>query len=153
MSKFHRTAISRRAPSLPMRDHEEAGRLWTHYNSDSPIVGLDYGSGRGFDAEYFDLDQYEPNSPGHSETPASGEYSTVFCNYVLNVVPPEDVQGILDDIMRCLDPDGIAWISVRDDKWPESVDCVTQWNHDLVQWGLIECQGRPGSYRLYAMTK
>jgi hypothetical protein len=44
---------------------------------------LDYGCGRGFDAEYYGMDKYDPHYA--PEFPKI-KFDTITCNYVLNVV-------------------------------------------------------------------
>jgi 2-polyprenyl-3-methyl-5-hydroxy-6-metoxy-1,4-benzoquinol methylase len=100
----HRTAISRKKPSLPARLLSEMGLLKGRV--------LDYGCGRGKDAEYFGLEKWDPHfSP---ERP-KGRFDTVMCNYVLCVTPFEEEANILQDIQRYLTPEGTAYISIRND--------------------------------------
>jgi len=84
--------------------------------SDGLIVGrmLDYGCGQGFDADYYDMDSYDPYfAPNMPE----GKFDTITCNYVLNVIEqPEARIRILQDIQGRLRDVGIAYITVRDDK-------------------------------------
>lgn len=98
--------MSRRKPSLPMLELQKRGLL----------VGrmLDYGAGRGFDADHFGMEKYDPTywpeHPGPNDV-----FDTIVCNYVLNVVPPEAEDEILADIEELLAPGGTAYITVRRD--------------------------------------
>lgn len=105
--QYGKTAIARKTISAPMK--------WLHNNNFLNNLGdsIDFGCGRGFDAEYFNMEKYDPYH--HPITP-TGKYDTVTCNYVLNVVEPEEVQSIIDQIKALLKPTGKAYISVRRDK-------------------------------------
>ncbi len=80
------TAISRRALSAPMKISIQLA------DEKRPLDQsrcLDFGSGRGFDAHTLDFESYDPNW-GPTELP-SGVFDFIFCNYVLNVIPPRGV--------------------------------------------------------------
>ena len=51
----YKTAITRKKPSLPMRWLAKEGLI------PSRIDTLDYGCGKGFDADYFGMDKYDPH--------------------------------------------------------------------------------------------
>jgi len=102
--KSHLTAISRKKPSLPMRELHLQNRF----------IGscLDYGCGKGFDADYFKFDKYDPF---YFPKEINQKYDTITCNYVLNVVS-KSVEGcIIDKIVKLLKPGGKAYFSVRRD--------------------------------------
>jgi len=106
MSKAHLTAIARKSPSAPMK--------WLAAND--RIVGraLDYGCGRGYDADAYGMESYDPH---YQPFLPVGPFETVTCNYVLNVV--ETVVGrlqVLQAIQYNLTPTGKAYITVRNDK-------------------------------------
>lgn len=103
---YGKTAISRKTPSLPMR--------WLHKNGllDGKRM-LDFGSGRGFDAFYFSMEEYDPH---HYPEKPRGTFDVITCNYVLNVVEPSEVPQILSEIRSLLKEDGVAYVSVRRDK-------------------------------------
>ena len=98
----HLTAIHRSKPSAPA----------TRLNNAGLIKGrcMDYGCGWGRDAEDFGMDKYDtwffPRKP-------RGLYDTILCTYVLNVVPVEQQEGILESIRGLLKPGGSAYITVR----------------------------------------
>jgi hypothetical protein len=99
-----KTAMGRKKPSLPMQELKKRGLLTGRM--------LDYGAGRGFDADHFGMEKYDPTywpkRPDH-------RFDTITCNYVLNVVPPEAEDEILADIEELLEPGGTAYITVRRD--------------------------------------
>ena len=106
MSKAHLTAIARKAPSKPVQRLKATGA----------IVGktLDYGCGRGVDADWLGCDGYDPHY--RPERPV-GTFETIVCNYVLNVIVSESERlAVLRDIQALLDDDGFAYITVRNDR-------------------------------------
>ena len=100
----HKTAITRNKPSVPMRHLDKAGLL----------VGkmLDYGCGKGFDADHFDMDKYDPH---YSPIKVDGEYNTITCNYVFNVIDPDKEEELIEEIYKLLNANGTAYITVRRD--------------------------------------
>ena len=100
----HKTARSRKRPSVPVRwlaqRHLLVGRL------------LDFGCGRGTDADAFDMARYDPFwSPQKPE----GVYDTIVCVYVLNVVSEASQKEALNDIRALLADGGRAYVVVRRD--------------------------------------
>jgi 2-polyprenyl-3-methyl-5-hydroxy-6-metoxy-1,4-benzoquinol methylase len=104
LQNSHRTAITRKLPSVPAR--------WLH--KEGLLIGdcLDYGCGKGFDADYFRLDSYDPY---YRNIRPSKTYDTIICIYVLNVVEEQEREEILRDIYSLLKPSGKAYIVVRRD--------------------------------------
>ena len=100
----HKTAITRKNPSVPMRNLDKKGLLTGKM--------LDYGCGKGFDAIHFEMDSYDPHF--YPDLPA-GQFDTITCNYVLNVVDEDQVKGILIKISNLLNNGGNAYITVRRD--------------------------------------
>jgi len=106
MSNEHKTAISRKVLSKPMR----------FLQSIKAIQGrsLDYGCGKGQCADKLGMDKFDPFFQPEEPT---GEYDTITNNYVLNVVESkEERKNILNKIKSLLTNKGIAYISVRNDK-------------------------------------
>jgi len=102
----HRTAIARRALSGPARFLAGAGLITGR--------ALDYGCGRGTDAQRLGIDGYDPH--WRPEQPA-GRYDTILCSFVLNVIPDEDTRAlVLQRIRDLLAPGGIAYVTVRNDR-------------------------------------
>lgn len=100
----HRTAIVRKTLSAPTKYLEARGKL----------VGrvLDYGCGRGFDADTLDIEAFDPYY--RPERP-DGQFDTIICNYVLNVIEDAEVAAVLSAIHFLLLSGGIAYIAVRRD--------------------------------------
>lgn len=108
MNNRHRTAITRKKPSKPMAILENLGQFVNYH------AKLDYGCGKGFDADHFGMAKYDPYF--FPDKPAR-VFDTITCNYVLNVIPDqaERVQ-VLKDIQSLLaDNNSLAFISVRRD--------------------------------------
>ena len=103
-TKAHITAISRKNPSVPMRNLDKKGLL----------VGkmLDYGCGRGFDAEHFKMDKYDPH---YAPQEPKDKYDTITCNYVLNVLEEEEMHEVIHKLTTLLNKDGKVYITVRRD--------------------------------------
>ena len=104
-SKSHNTAIARKKPSVPMRHLAKIGFLENGRK-------LDYGCGRGFDADFFHMDRYDPH---YSPAKPTKKYDIITCNYVLNVVSEFDGANILQEIKGLLKAEGTAYITVRRD--------------------------------------
>jgi hypothetical protein len=101
----HRTAISRRTLSLPMRELLDHGHLKGRL--------LDYGCGRGNDADTIGADKYDPH---WAPAEPVGPYDTVTCLYVLNVLPrAAERREVVQRIRALLAPGGTGWIAVRND--------------------------------------
>lgn len=106
MSKPHLTAIARKKPSVPMRQLDAKGLLTGRM--------LDYGCGKGMDAETYGMDKYDPH---YSPELVYGPYDTITCNYVLNVIADAQERTlVLENIRDLLADGGRAYITVRDDK-------------------------------------
>ncbi len=105
----HLTAIERTSMSFPTR--------WL--NKRSLLKGdiLDYGCGFGFDTE--DLQKMGFNIVGYDnyyrpEYPQK-KFDTIICNYVLNVLEPNEQAEVLMSVSELLKPTGKAYFSVRRD--------------------------------------
>ena len=105
MNKPHLTAIKRKALSLPFRYLQEH----------SLLVGrvLDFGCGHGFDCDALGIEGYDPYWRPEKPT---GTFDTIVCNYVLNVLEPDQWQAVIDEISGLQSKGGIAYITVRTDK-------------------------------------
>ena len=100
----YRTAIKRNKLSAPMRHLSK--RI-------SFKKALDYGCGKGDDAEALGMDKYDPHFfPWFKRN----QYKLITCNYVLNVIPSPTVRNnVILHIKSLLDPNGKAFITVRRD--------------------------------------
>lgn len=105
-NKSHLTAMSRRSPSRPMKLLDGAGMLQGEV--------LDYGSGRGYDADYYEVDSYDPYFRPNSEV-FLNKYNTITCNYVLNVIDEKTGKEVVGKIIKMLHRGGSAYITVRRD--------------------------------------
>lgn len=128
MTNSYKTAIQRKNLSTPMKFLLDEGLL-------NGQRMLDYGCGRGTDVDILvsvlrieSMDKYDPywtsgffiqrfhDGLQVNRNRRQVRYDLVTCNYVLNVLPKEEWQEVLDAIHDCLDDNGIAYISVRNDK-------------------------------------
>lgn len=118
------TAISRKNLSAPVR--------WL--KSKDLIKGrvLDYGSGRGFDADELDADRYDPY--WHPTKP-KGKFDTIICNYVLNVVDEAAQESILRELKSYLRKGGKAYITVRRDMKGNKASKI-DW--DVQRWVVLD---------------
>lgn len=135
------TAITRKAVSAPVRWLQKQDLLKGRI--------LDYGSGRGFDADALDADRYDPY--WHPTRPR-GKFDTIICNYVLNVVDEETQNNIIEDIRGLLKKGGVAYISVRRDmkgKRAKKVD----W--DVQRWIDLDLPSirKTADYEMYRIEK
>jgi 2-polyprenyl-3-methyl-5-hydroxy-6-metoxy-1,4-benzoquinol methylase len=74
---------------------------------------LDFGCGRGIDAEQYGLHRYDPYFyPVH---PRKHFFDTVICIYVLNVITETEQEATIAEICSLLRPDGKAYFAVRRD--------------------------------------
>ena len=104
----YKTAISRKAPSAPMK--------WLDANGKLLGKKLDYGCGKGYDAETFGMEKYDPHFFKCDDF-CAGEFDTITSNFVLNVIADEkERQFVLDSIIHWLKPDGHAYVTIRADK-------------------------------------
>lgn len=107
MNKAHLTAISRKKPSAPMQWLHERGKLLGKK--------LDYGCGRGYDADFYGCEKYDPHY-FRCDDFCAGEFQTITCNFVLNVIPDEkDREAVLENIKHWLADGGTAYITIRSD--------------------------------------
>ena len=105
----HLTAKERTSISFPTN--------WLKKNNLLQGEILDFGCGLGFDTdqlqkEGFDIigydNYYRPEYP-------TKRFDTIICNYVLNVLEPEEQAEVLMSVSELLKPTGIAYFTVRRD--------------------------------------
>ncbi|MDR2511635.1 MAG: HIT domain-containing protein [Bacteroidales bacterium] len=105
----HLTAIERTAISFPTRFLRERNLLTGEI--------LDFGCGFGFDTDElgksgFDIvgydNYYRPEYP-------QKKFDTIICNYVLNVLEPNEQAEVLMEVSELLKPAGKAYYAVRRD--------------------------------------
>lgn len=105
MNLSYKTAIKRNKLSAPMKKLFKDG--W--------IIGrtLDYGCGRGDDSYFLNMKRYDPH---YFPVSPVGQFDTITCNYVLNVIEsPRERGEVLRHINDLLAPNGCALITVRND--------------------------------------
>lgn len=104
----YKTATARvgQSPSAPMKRLAEDGLLNGRM--------LDYGCGKGIDAAFYGMESFDPHFQPHMP---SGEFDTITCNYVLNVIEsPSSRCSVLRSITYKLATNGIAYVTVRNDR-------------------------------------
>jgi len=107
MDKTGKTAITRKSISAPVRWMLNHGPL----NGQQRV--LDYGCGRGFDAEKLNMDVYDPN---WAPDMPKGLYEYIVCTYVLNIIKnKKDRLECMKSIQNKLRINGVAYITVRRD--------------------------------------
>jgi len=102
--KVHITAMGRTGVSRPAR--------YLHENNLLQGRTLDYGSGRGYDADEYKLERYDPH--WHNIEPI-GKFDTIMCNFVLNVIFEEEIETVIEKVKALLNEGGVAYFTVRRD--------------------------------------
>lgn len=107
----HSTAIARKGPSAPLRWLMQ----WMNVTPGEPFQ-IDYGCGRGADANHLACDRYDPHWAPNDYRLVTGYYDLVLCTYVLNAVSEYEQANIIEELRRILHPrTGVAYITVRRD--------------------------------------
>jgi len=140
----YRTAISRKTLSTPMRFLQGQARLFGRM--------LDYGCGKGDDADRLGMDKYDPHFFPEFK---GGPYEVVTCNYVLNVrAEPEVRDDVEEKVIGLLVPGGDAYIAVRNDKkllnGETSRGTWQGWVEPSNRWTLIK---KSAQFRMYHHRK
>lgn len=116
---------------------------------------LDYGCGRGQDADTFDWQKYDPNwFPEHplANPLIESGYDYIFCIYVLNVLPnPEDREFVIGDLRRLLDDGGVAYIAVRADAGIDDVKHQIRLDSD--DHPSVEAVRKCAKYQIWRVVK
>lgn len=142
MNKAHLTAITRKTLSLPMQT--------LHLNSLIKGKSLDYGCGKGFDAEKLGMTKFDPYFA--PERPIE-KFNTITCNYVLNVIEKAvDRENVIKDIQGLLAPGGTAYISVRRDKFKEGFNSRGTYQ-TYVELDYPVLKEKKGSFIIYVVKK
>jgi hypothetical protein len=115
MNNSHKTAKTRNKLSAPMQYLLDNELILSKGNYDNMI--LDYGCGKGSDADALLIDSYDPY---YAPTYPTAKYDIITCNYVLNVIESTtERSNVLSNIKSLLKPGGVAYVSVRRDKMAE----------------------------------
>jgi len=102
----YKTAIARNKLSAPAAWLNRAGRLKGRI--------LDYGCGRGGDADRLGWEGYDPH---YRQGEPVGLFDTIMCNFVLNVIESHSTRrSVLSAISDLLTEYGRAYITVRTDR-------------------------------------
>jgi 2-polyprenyl-3-methyl-5-hydroxy-6-metoxy-1,4-benzoquinol methylase len=134
----HKTAISRSSLSVPMRAVLEADSMGGKV--------LDYGCGKGTCADRIGADKFDPY---YFPEPPAGQYDTITCMYVLNVIPgATDRLAVVNSIKALLAPGGTAYIAVRADRFKEGYTSKG-WQGYVDVPGCELILERKGSFKLY----
>jgi hypothetical protein len=145
MAKFHRTARGRNKISVPMRELKKNDLLKGRM--------LDYGCGRGDDADAIGMEKFDPNGPFNQRP--EGSFQTITCIYVLNVIEdPAERRRVENELSQLLAPGGRAYIAVRGDVYQDGETSIGTWQGDVRPskgWKLI--RDAKGSHRIYEYTK
>jgi 2-polyprenyl-3-methyl-5-hydroxy-6-metoxy-1,4-benzoquinol methylase len=105
----HLTAIERTSMSFPTR--------WLKQNNLLKGEILDFGCGFGFDADQLKEQGFEIvgyDNYYHPDYPQKC-FDTIICNYVLNVLEPNEQAEVLMSVSELLKPTGKAYFAVRRD--------------------------------------
>jgi SAM-dependent methyltransferase len=138
----HLTAIKRTKLSAPMRFLKEEGYLQGSH--------LDYGCGKGSDANILNIERYDPY---WFNVPLVDTYDTITCLYVLNVIPDLSERAtVLHELHRLLKPDGVAYIAVRRDRFTEGWTSRGTWQGHVVL-NLETVHIANGRFQIYKLTK
>ncbi len=143
-SESGKTAITRSGPSLPMQMLSKSGKLQGRV--------LDYGAGKGKDADFYGTDKYDPNQPDYNTLDRTEKWDTITSTYVLNTRTKESEAGILADIRSLLTEDGVAYISVRRDVKKDGNTSKGTFQRN-VELNLPSLKKVQGAYETYIMTK
>ncbi len=105
----HLTAIERTSISFPTR--------WLKQNNLLKGEILDFGCGFGFDTDQLKNQGYNIVGYDNYYQPDFPEkrFDTIICNYVLNVLEPNEQAEVLMSVSELLQPSGKAYFSVRRD--------------------------------------
>ena len=109
----HKTAISRKSPSVPLKYLIKSGKIAKKHKV------LDFGCGRGGDINF--LTDFKYNINGYdpywyqNEKALLKKYDIVLCTYVLNVVNKPTQLKIINQLKDLTNKAGKVYITVRRD--------------------------------------
>jgi len=150
MNKSHLTAITRKELSAPSRYLKEKGLL----------VGklLDYGCGKGKDADILGATKYDPYFfPSVEGIYSNGEiikFDTVYCNFVFNVVEDEmERLRVCSHLCNHLKSEGTCYITVRRDKKKLKGKTSKGTWQGYIEFDLPVVYEKKGNFIIYKLTK
>ena len=154
----HKTANTRKTISAPMKYLLENNLIAIR----TPFTKmLDYGCGKGFDADHFGMDKFDPHYTDGQLISAAGcliaknckLYDIITCNYVLNVIESKQEQeAVIQEITVMLYSKGIAYITVRRDIVKEGVTKLGTFQENVVL-DLPIIKEVKNKYCIYCLTK
>lgn len=105
----HLTIKSQKLPSFPAKHLFSLGQIQGRV--------LDFGCGLGFDVTFLRNNGFETigYDPHYSPNIPNGQFDTILCSYVLDVLLPEEQIQVLMAIAEFLKPTGKAFYAVRRD--------------------------------------
>lgn len=105
----HLTIKDRRYPSYPTKQLFLKGQIHGKV--------LDFGCGTGVDVDFLRKKGFETvgYDPHYAPEIPKGKFDTILCNYVLNVLLPEEQVQVLMAVAELLNPIGKAYYAVRRD--------------------------------------
>jgi hypothetical protein len=113
------------------------------------LVGrcLDYGCGRGYDAKHYGMEMFDPY---YASIMPAGQFDTITCNYVFNVIESNDeIMAVIETIKSKLTDNGIAYIAVRGDVAKDGPTSRGYQRNIKLNTNLIKV----GTTRIYKITK
>ena len=142
MEASAKTAKTRKEPSAPMQWLEDENLLeWGRC--------LDYGCGKGFDADFYGMEKFDPN---HFPEEPTGLFDTITCNYVLNVVPEVEGNLIIRAIHNLMSDSACAYITVRRDVKVDGLTKSGTFQRNVVL-DLPVIYQRTGRFCIYGMGR
>ena len=157
-TKFHRTAITRSNYSTPVQYLLKEGLLEKNKSI------LDYGAGRGFDVEQlrregFNTFGFDTHGDYADYTNLDFYYQIIISVFVLNVIEdPDERLAVEKDIIEHLEPNAVAYLAVRGDKYDEGTTSIGTWQGHveptLPGWELVveNSQFRMWKYEIVLVT-
>ena len=138
-NKSYLTAISRKKLSAPMK------WLYTHALLQPR---LDYGCGKGSDANIMGLLKYDPH---YFPQRFGRNFNLITCIYVLNVLLPAEQVKVVQEVEDLLAPGGVAYFAVRRDVSPQGWTKRGTWQCEVLMDlpKLVENK----SFCIYKMVK
>lgn len=132
---LEKTAKDRKSPSLPLK-------LLLHKDLLKGEI-LDYGCGKGFDADYIKCDKYDPY---YFPSYPVKLYDTIICIFVVNIIENDDDRNnVIKNIQNLLKNDGIAYICTHSDKRIKNYNYVISID--------TECIYHHNGIRIFKVTK
>ena len=145
-NKSHLTAIYRKELSAPMK--WLISKLLIKFG-----IALDYGCGRGSDADIYGFYKYDPYYFPDTSCLTPDTYDTIICNYVLNVIEDSTVRdNIVKNIKNMLKSNGEAYIIVRRDVKKEGYTTKGTYQCNVVL-NLPVVHEKKNNYCIYKLTK